>query len=144
MLYQGEIGTVQTWDGQTASILLQHEDACDTCGLKVICAPGNHSKRLLKLPHNGNLEVGQEVTLQEGSDLELHLALAQFGVPMLAFLLGLFLGYLLPFQDILRPELWAFVGSCLGLFLSFFVARQQVRNIVARIPEKYLRIIPRG
>lgn len=142
MLYNGETGFVQTSDGSQVTILFSTGDACETCGLKVVCAPGKKSERLLTLPHAGDFQPGQKVQIEELSNLELHLALIQFGLPMAAFLIGLFLGYVLPFQDILPRELSAFLLACVGLGLSFFAARGLVQRIVDIIPEKYLRIVP--
>ncbi|NQT61496.1 MAG: SoxR reducing system RseC family protein [Candidatus Marinimicrobia bacterium] len=142
MLYNGETGFIQSADGSEVTILFTTGDACETCGLKVVCAPGKQSQRLLTLPQAGEFQPGQKVQIEELSNLELHLAFIQFGIPMAAFLLGLFLGYVLPFQDILPRELSAFLVACVGLGLSFFVARQFVQRIVDIIPEKYLRIVP--
>ena len=142
MLYHGETGFVRSADGSQVTILFSSGDACETCGLKVVCAPGKQSERLLTLPHSGEFQPGQKVQIEELSNLELHLALIQFGLPMVAFLLGLFVGYVWPFQNILSRELSAFLWACLGLGLSFFAARGLVRRIVDIIPEKYLRISP--
>ncbi|MBC8375311.1 MAG: SoxR reducing system RseC family protein [FCB group bacterium] len=145
MLYNGETGFIQSANGSGVTILFATGDACDSCdscGLKVACAPGKQSQRLLTLPQAGEFQPGQKVQIEELSNLELHLALIQFGLPMTAFLIGLFLGYLLPFQDILPRELSAFLVACVGLGISFFAARQLVQKIVDIIPEKYLRIVP--
>ncbi len=142
MLYNGETGFIQSADGAQVTILFATGDACDTCGLKVVCAPGKQSQRLLTLPQTGEFQPGQKVQIEELSNLELHLALIQFGLPMAAFLMGLFLGYVLPIQNILPRELSAFLLACVGLGFSFFLARRLVQKIVDIIPEKYLRIIP--
>jgi len=142
MLYNGETGFIQSVEDSQVTILFSTGDACDTCGLKVVCAPGKQSERLLTLPQAGEFQAGQKVQVEELSNLELHLALIQFGLPMVAFLMGLFIGYVLPFQDILPRELSAFLLACMGLGLSFFVARHLVQRVVDIIPDKYLRIVP--
>ncbi|MBT4034284.1 MAG: SoxR reducing system RseC family protein [Candidatus Marinimicrobia bacterium] len=142
MLYNGETGFIQSSDGSEVTILFTTGDACETCGLKVVCAPGKQSERLLTLPQAGEFQLGQKVQVVELSNLELHLALIQFGLPMATFLIGLFLGYVMPFQDILPRELSAFLLACVGLGFSFFAARHLVQRIVDIIPEKYLRIVP--
>ncbi len=142
MLYHGETGFIQSADGTEVTILFTTVDTCDTCGLKVICAPGKQTERLLTLPHSGEFQIGQKVQIEERSNLELHLALIQFGLPMLAFLIGLFIGYILPFQNFLPRELSAFFLACVGLALSFFAARRLVQKIADIVPEKYLRIVP--
>ncbi len=142
MLYNGETGFIQSVEDSQVTILFATGDACDSCGLKVVCAPGKQSERLLTLPQTGEFKAGQKVQVEELSNLELHLALIQFGLPMVAFLVGLFIGYVLPFQHILPRELSAFLLACVGLGLSFFAARRLVQRVVDIIPEKYLRIVP--
>jgi len=142
MLFNGETGLVQSLVDSRLTILFSSKDACDSCGLKVVCTPGKQSERSLTLPYSGELQPGQKVAVEELSNLELHLALIQFGLPMLAFLIGLFVGYFLPVQGILPREVSAFLLGCLGLVLSFFISRYLVERIVDVIPDKYLRIVP--
>lgn len=142
MLYNGETGFIQSSDKSTVTILFSKVDACDTCGLKVVCAPGKESERILTLPNSADFEPGQKVQIEEHSNLELHLALIQFGLPMAAFLLGLIIGYYLPILKFIRPELSAFIFACIGLSISFLAARRLIQKIVDVIPEKYLRIVP--
>ena len=141
MLFNGETGVIQTLDESHINILFSSKDACDTCGLKVVCAPGKESERNLKLPRTGEFTVGQQVRVEELSNLELHLSLIQFGFPMAMFLVGLLLGFFLSSGDVLPRELVGFLAACIGLGISFFVARKQVERIVDLIPEKYIRIV---
>ena len=142
MLHHGETGFIQSSDGKKITILFAAIDACDTCGLKVVCAPGDQTERLLTLPNTGEFTPGQKVKIEEHSNLELHLASIQFGLPMLTFLLGLIIGYYLPVQEFMRRELSAFLIACIGLGFSFIMARRLVQKIVDVIPEKYLRVVP--
>ncbi len=142
MLYSGEIGYVKSSDDSGVTVLFATGDGCDDCGLKIVCAPGKQSERMLTLPQPGDFQPGQKVQIEELANLELHLALIQFGLPMLAFLVGLLLGYMMPFQHILPRELSAFLLASVGLAFSFFAARHFVQRIVDIIPEKYLRVTP--
>lgn len=142
MLHHGETGFIQSSDGEKITILFAAIDACDTCGLKVVCAPGDQTERLLTLPNTGDFQPGQKVKIEEHSNLELHLALIQFGLPMLAFLMGLLIGYFLPVHEIMHRELSAFLVGCVGLGISFFIARRMIQRIADVIPEKYLRVVP--
>jgi len=145
MLFNGETGVIQAIDNKQLTISFTIGDACDTCGLKVVCAPGKTSDRQLILPNPGNFSVGQKIQVEELSNLELHLALIQFGLPMIAFLAGLGVGFILP-QNMIAKELMAFLVALLGLGFSFFTARALVQKITDIIPEKYLRIqsLPEG
>ena len=141
MIFSGEIGTVTAIKGNKVNILFNTTDACEDCGLKIICAPGNDNSRVLTLDNPGDIQTGQQVRVEEISDMELHLALAQFGLPMLLFLAGLLLGYYVPLPGNLRPELTGFIVGLIGLGLSFPLAKGVIRNIANQVPEKYLRIV---
>jgi positive regulator of sigma E activity len=141
MLFNGEAGIIKTADDTNITISFTSGDACDTCGLKVICAPGKQSERNLILPNSGLFDIGQRIQVEERGNLELHLALIQFGLPMLLFLAGLGLGYALP-QAWMPKELMSFMVALLGLGVSFFAARQMVQKITDVIPGKYLQIVP--
>ncbi|MEA3287057.1 MAG: SoxR reducing system RseC family protein [Candidatus Marinimicrobia bacterium] len=140
MLFNGETGIVQALDDTQITIAFSVRNACDNCSLKVICSPGKQSGQSLTMPNSGHFSIGQRIRIEEGSNLELHLALTQFGLPLLLFLSGLILGYILP-QSLFPKELMAFLTALLGLGISFFVARRMVQRITDSIPEKYLRIV---
>ena len=141
MLFNGEAGIVSAVNAKNITISFTSGDACDTCGLKVVCAPGKQSGGSLILPNSDHFDLGQRIQVEEKSNLELHLALIQFGLPMLLFLIGLGLGYALP-QSWMPKELMSFLIALLGLGISFFAARQMVQKITDVIPEKYLRVVP--
>jgi len=195
MIFSGETGIIRALDQAQVTIAFSINDACDTCGLKVVCAPGKSLDQKLTpisglkspddvipreslqdtqtsppevvtelsrstlegafnrlgsadgnqfgltLPNPGDLSIGQSVQVEEMSNLELHLALIQFGLPMLLFLFGLGVGSVLP-QSLMPKELMAFLVGLVGLGISFFVAKHLVRRITDIIPDKYLRIRP--
>lgn len=139
MLFSSETGIVTDVNASGVQINFTSGDACDNCGLKVVCAPGKPSERSLTLPASGEFTPGQRVRVEETSNVELHLAMTQFGLPLILFLTGLMAGYFAP-QSILPKELAAFIVALLGLAISFFTARSLVQKITDVIPEKYLRI----
>ncbi len=140
MLFNGEAGIIQALDDTYITIAFSSGDACDNCSLKVICAPGKQSERSLTLPNPGHVSLGQKIQVEELSTLELHLALIQFGLPMVAFLIGLGLGFIFP-QSLIAKELMAFLLALVGVGISFFTARRLVQKITDIIPEKYLRVV---
>ncbi len=142
MLFNGETGVIQAMTDTEVVIQFSKKDACDSCGLKVVCAPGKESERSLTLPYSGEFSIGQPVQIQEMSNLELHLSLVQFGLPMLAFLVGMILVYMVSGDSQIPREFLAFLGGLIGLAISYFGAKKLVQNIVDTIPEKYLRVVP--
>jgi len=141
MLFSGEGGVIIALDDSQIKISFTSSDACDSCGLKIVCSPGEERARILALPNPGNLTLNQKVRVDEISNLELHLALSQFGLPMLLFLLGLLLGYYAPISSSVPRELVGFMGALMGLAISFPLAKHLIQKISDVIPEKYLRII---
>lgn len=140
-MFSGEQGTIREIENSRMAIVFEQGDACDSCGLKVVCSPGSLTERMLKLPKQEGLEVGQKVRIEEKMDLEFRLALIQFGLPMLAFIIGLFPGYFYPIPG-LAPELSGFLVACLWVGASFFLAKRLVKNLSANIFTKYLSVRP--
>ena len=142
MLFNGDLGVIHGISAGKLRIHFDSKDACEECGLKVICAPGDKSQRELTLPDPGGLESGQSVHVVETANLELHLALAQFGLPLLLFLFGLFIGYSFPLIHNWARELNAFMDAVLGLVISYPLAKGIIQRITDRIPSHYLMIKP--
>ena len=141
MIHDGETGLVQSISAGGVTVIFERLDACDACGLRLVCAPGKPLDRRLTFPSSPGLNVGQRVQLESISNLELHLALIQLGLPLLFFLAGLFMGYNIPLEGYLPRELTGFLGGMVGIGLSFYVAKKLVRRMVDKIPHKYLRLI---
>ena len=144
MLFQGEQGFIQGIEHGRVQIVFHTTDACEDCGLKVVCAPGNDRQRILSLPDPGGLSLNQSVRIEEQGNLELQLALAQFGIPLVLFLAGLFLGYYLPFSTAIPAELQAALVAFVGLLMSYPLAKHRVKQLAQRAPSHYLRIISHG
>lgn len=140
-MFSGELGTIQEVENSQMAIVFEQGDACDTCGLKMVCSPGSFTKRMLKLPKLDGLEVGQKVRIVEKLDLEFRLAMIQFGLPMLAFILGLLPGYFYPIPGF-APELSGFFVACLWVMGSYFLARRLIKNLSKNIFTKYLSVQP--
>lgn len=141
MLFNGDRGVISTLDDRRVQISFPDTDACGSCGLKIICAPAKPGSRTLTLKNPGDLELGQWVQVAELADLELHLALIQFGLPLLLFLSGLLAAYYLSPMFVCPPELSGLLGGLLGLGFSFPLAKALVKRIADKISERYLRII---
>ena len=111
-MFSGEQGVIQELSNSQLAVVFSHSDACDACGLRAVCSPENSTERMLKIPKRSEFTVGQKIRFEEKADLELHLAVIQFGLPLLAFILGLFPGYFYPIPGVV-PELSGFLVACL-------------------------------
>jgi positive regulator of sigma E activity len=141
MLFHGERGIISAVEGDKLKITFVSTEACDDCGLKVVCSPSHDNARVLTLDNSDNFQLGEKVAVEEISNMELHLALAQFGLPMLLFLIGLFLGYYLIPSTSLPQELVGFICALLGLALSFPIAKRLIKSIAEQVPQKYLHLV---
>ncbi len=141
MLPAGEPGIITDVSGDTLTIQLTNDDVCDDCGLRLVCKPGEGENRSLQITYPGNFIVGQRVRLEEEIDLELRLTLIQYVFPLIMFIAGLLLFYLLPSGNI-PQELLSFIGGCLGLFASFWVSRHWMQSLARSMGGKAIRLVP--
>ena len=95
-----ETARIISKDQHGVVLSLDAGDACETCGLSMVCQPAGEHARTLSLRQHSGLAVGTQVRIKIDSRREFQVALWQFGVPMLSFLFGVLLGYAL------LPALW--------------------------------------
>jgi positive regulator of sigma E activity len=139
MLPTGERGTILAITGDRLTIDMNPEDVCEECGLTLICRPGSNGEQLLEIVSAGSFQVGQSVKLVEGIDLELKLALTQYGIPLFFFLVGIFSVYPIP-QSILPSELLGFMGGLAGLVGSFWVSRAVMGRIARNSSARAIQV----
>jgi sigma-E factor negative regulatory protein RseC len=128
-----ETGVVCGIEGDTAVIELDSQQNCKSCGAQVICVPDSLGKRILKVSNNLSVKIGDHVKIIETSPFLLKLSFMQYGLPLLGFLLGIFLFSVL--KIVITPipqELIMFGGGIIGLLLSALLAR----HFIARIAER--------
>lgn len=141
MLPTGEPGVITAISGDRLTIQLTNVDACDECGLQVVCKPGNDDSRSMDIRYVGDFHIGQRVKLVERINLEWRMATIQYVLPLLMFILGLLLFYFIPLQGIAQ-ELWAFLGGCIGLGLSFLLSRGLMERLARGAAKQALAVVP--
>ena len=93
-------------------------DACESCGARVVCTPNNKGKRIIKAENTINARVGQQVIIDENSAVTLKITALQYGIPLLGFIFGLILSYILNLGfEPLPIELIQFGFAIMGLFI---------------------------
>ena len=116
-------GIVQRIEGDKAFVTLMENDACEDCGARIMCAPGEEGERGVLARNQIGAVIGQKVQVTESRDLLLKLSLMQYGLPLLGFLLGIFALY---FSKItvagIADEVVYFVGGLVGLTLMSAVS----------------------
>jgi positive regulator of sigma E activity len=125
-----ETGIVTGVQGEEALVQLNLQEACETCGARVLCVPDSAGKRVLRAANPLHAKVGMRVAVSEQSGFLLKLSMLQYGIPFIGFIAGIFLLYFMPVTVAsLPPELILFGGGLAGLFLGALISRQLADKI---------------
>ena len=128
-----EKGIVTSVQDNNAIVELSIQDACASCGARMVCIPDNTGKRRLKADNPLNAQVGNRVSITEKSNFLLKISFLQYGIPFIGFITAIFSLYSLEISVILIPvELVYFCGGLMGLVLGALISRY----IIGRIAEK--------
>ena len=96
-----EIGFITKLEGNFAWVKLQESNSCHSCGAKDVCRPGEDGSKDLKVDNPIGASVGAQVSVAEKGRVTLKISFLQFGLPLLALLLGMGLTDFLP-----QPASW--------------------------------------
>jgi positive regulator of sigma E activity len=130
---ESEIGVVTAVNGRYATILIETNDACASCGASVFCAPGQDGIRRLMADNPINAKIGQQVKIEETDDILLQLSVYQYGLPLLGFAAGIFIPYGLNFNlPPIPQELLFFILGIGGGALAAWYSHHQVKKIAAK------------
>ncbi|MFH1852196.1 MAG: SoxR reducing system RseC family protein [Candidatus Neomarinimicrobiota bacterium] len=133
-------GKVAAIDGDLARVIIEAGSACESCGARILCAPGAGKSRSLTAVNQAGARVGDLVTVEESGGLLLKLSLLQYGLPLLGFITGVAGTWLLP--AVREAELLLFIGGLIGLglggLLAWLIVRRMARQtrhffVVSRI-----------
>ena len=114
-----ETGIVTEIRDNEVLVELNPNDACESCGARIVCSPNSKGKRIIKAENSIDAQVGQIIKIDENSELTLKLTGFQYGIPLIGFILGLMISYLLKWNiEPLPVELIQFGFALLGL-ISF-------------------------
>jgi len=118
-----EIGEVITLEGTRAVIRFQRSSACSKCGA---CGMGQHGETMiLKVANEMNADVGDIVEVDMESEKILQASLIVYIFPLIALLIGMFMGYKMASAWDLsgNPEIYSAVAGILMTVLAFGVIR---------------------
>ena len=116
-----EIGIVSGIQGKKAQVIIQRSSACGDCGA---CQVG---KNKLTMETNAVNAVGA----QRGDQVEVEMSfvnilkasLILYGIPLIVFILGVFAGNYIPFQNQPDNPLISFLSGLLLMTLSYIVIK---------------------
>ena len=129
-------GLVVALDGDQAQIEIETGEACESCGARVLCAPGTDKLKTITAYNEINAVVGDLVEVREGGNLLLKLSLLQYGPPLIGFLTILFTAHLIyPSLNELLLFICGLGGGAIGALLSWLGVKKMSQN-----PEHFLSI----
>ncbi len=133
-----DIGIVTNIDGNYATITIDTDDSCKTCGIRFLCSPGSDKDKIITLENTIDAKIGDRVTVSEASNILLKLSFLQYGLPLIGFLLGIIIAT--QFTINLQPiELYQFLCGVLGLGIAGIISYLIIKRM-AKKPGKFFRI----
>ncbi len=133
-------GTVIEVRNGIARVSLRENAECEQCGARILCAPDASGERSLVARNSLNARIGEQVVVKESRDILLRLSLLQYGLPLLGFLLGVFIIYLSGITAFMVPiELVSFLAGLGGIAISGWYGRKWASSL-AKKSDMYFEI----
>lgn len=112
-------GIVKLVQGDTALVEVENLDACSNCGAGIICHQGAQRQGMVSARNSIHATVDQKVALTESNGILLKLSLIQYGIPLVGFLLGVFIPSIFNLSvPFIASEFVLFCFGTLGLCLG--------------------------
>jgi sigma-E factor negative regulatory protein RseC len=128
-----ETGIVTEIHDNELTVELNPNNACESCGARVVCSPNSNGKRIIIAENTIDAAVGQKVKIDENSDITLKITSFQYGLPLLGFILGLLASYILNLRfDPLPIELIQFINAMLGLFIFAGLSKWYIKEFAKK------------
>ena len=125
-----ENGVITSIINRDAIVELSIQEACQSCGARMVCVPDSSGKRQLKAANPLDARVGDRVAITEKSNFLLTVSFLQYGIPFLGFLTGIFTLYFLNLDSVpIPPELIWFTGGLIGLALGALISRYYIEKL---------------
>lgn len=135
-----EHGIVKQVRNGTAFVAISENESCEHCGAKILCSPQEGKERGVYARNPQGACVGQHVEVSESEDLLLTLSVIQYGLPLLGFLLGIFVLYFIGASvPGIAPEIIYFFGGLVGLGFASLLSWKWADNL-ARKSDFYFEI----
>jgi len=121
-----ETGIIIGIENDIATVELQENEQCHSCGARMICHPGDSGKRVLKLQNTLNAEIGDKILIDQSEKNQLRLAFMQYGFPLLGFLVTVLITGLFVKNSIvgIPSEVFQFIIALGALLLAGLFTRK--------------------
>ena len=128
-----ETGIVTEIVDKEVTIELNPNDACESCGARVVCTPNPGGKRIIKAENTIDAQVGQMVKIDENSEIFLKITSFQYGLPLLGFILGLMISYFLNLKiEPVPNELIQFIFAMAGLIIFAGLSKWYIKEFAKK------------
>jgi sigma-E factor negative regulatory protein RseC len=124
----------QKQNGKIHIKITDNMNACEGCAAHALCGKKDCDEAQIILKDRDDLQINDEVIVEEAGGLLIKTSLIAYGVPLLFFIAGVFLGMLIPEMSIPK-ELIQFLTGCVGLIIGGFVGRW-ISHLVAKQLDK--------
>jgi positive regulator of sigma E activity len=111
--------------------------ACKGCAAHALCGKKDCSDAQITLKDRSDLNIGDRVVIEEKDNILIKTSLLAYGIPMLFFIAGIFLGLLIPDMS-LPKELLQFLSGCVFMVLGGFLGRWLAQKLSQSIDKYFL------
>lgn len=120
-------------------IRVQDDDgACEHCAVRMFCKKSGEDSKSLILDERPGLKCGDWVTVEQEGNILTKTTLLAYGLPLLFFIVGFFLGGLIP-EGRVPQELIRFLCACAGLLAGGGLGRIGAKRLSLKL-ERHIRI----
>lgn len=134
MSVQGLITEIK--DGKMTIVVQEEKKACEHCAARMFCKKSDDGANRIVLRERPGFYAGDTVSIEQERNILTKTSLLAYGIPLLFFTAGFFLGGLIPETE-LPQELIQFFTACLGLLTGGFIGRQLAKRLSCRL-ENYI------
>lgn len=129
-----EVGEVVELRGSLAGVEMTTSDACQTCGARGLCRPDSKGRRILFVKNSLDARIGDRVRIYQSGKNQLRLALFQYGLPLIAFLIMVVFVSQLSEGTIagIPGDLFSFLMGLIALMGAGFIGRRWCRRMASR------------
>jgi len=134
-----ETGVITRLMGDKALVQMEMQPTCESCAARVLCVPDRSGKRILKAANPFGAKIGSRVVVNESDNFLLKLSSIQYGIPLIGFLLGIIICYVIDLSIAeIAPEFIMFAGGITGLGLSALIARNLAQKLAQQGREFFI------
>lgn len=124
-------------DGKMIIAVQEGMEACEHCEAKIFCKKSNDGANCITLDQRPGFSKGDEVSVEQDGNILTKTSLLAYGLPLLFFIAGFFLGGLLP-ETAVPAELIQFIVACVTLAAGGMLGRLLAKRLSRKLGDYIL------